>query len=148
MLQRTNSEWSANRILAVVFGIIFALLGIIGFFTPAENSLGIQAILGIFDSNLILNVIFLITGLLGIAAAFRGQSHYFNRVFGVVYFIWGILSFIPALYFPAGTSNGTDEGKFLGFAHLNPGDGILFLVAGIIALVVAFFVTNRRRTAI
>jgi hypothetical protein len=144
MLQQTTTPWTANRILALVLGIIFTLLGIIGFFTQPENSTGVQAILGIFDSDLIHNIIYLITGLLGIAAAFTGYSRHYNRVFGVVYILWGLLGLIPALYFPAGTY-GTDSGLFLGITHLNAGDHILHLIAGVIAVVVGFFVTDTGR---
>jgi hypothetical protein len=146
MLQRTSSSWTANRILALVLGIIFALLGIIGFFTAPENSTGVKAILGLFDSDLIHNIVYLITGLLGLAAAFTGQSRVYNRAFGIVYVIWGLLSLIPALFFPAGTY-GTDSGLFLGLTHMNAGDIILHLIAGVLALVVAYFVTDSNRMA-
>lgn len=153
MFQRTTNRWTANRILAMGLGIIFTLLGIIGFFTHPENSTGVQAILGIFDSDLIHNIFYLVTGLLGIAAAFTGYSRTYNRVFGVVYVLLGLLGLIPALYFPAG-AYGTDRGLFLGLTHLNAGDHILHLIAGVLALVVGFFVTDsntlmsRRRTGL
>jgi heme/copper-type cytochrome/quinol oxidase subunit 3 len=153
MFQRTTNRWTANRILALVLGIVFTLLGIIGFFTPPENSTGVQAILGIFDSDLIHNIFYLITGLLGIAAAFTGYSRTYNRVFGVVYVLLGLLGLIPALYFPAG-AYGTDRGLFLGLTHLNAGDHILHLIAGLLALAVGFLVTDsntllsRRRTGL
>ena len=141
MLQRTTNQWTANRILALVLGIIFTLLGIIGFFTAPENSTGVQAILGIFDSDLIHNVFYLITGLLGIAAAFTGYGRTYNRIFGSVYLLLGLLGLIPALYFPAG-AYGTDQGLFLGLTHMNAGDHILHLIAGLVALVVGYFVTD------
>lgn len=144
MLQRSASPWTANRILALVLGIIFTLLGIIGFFTAPENSTGVQAILGIFDSDLIHNIFYLISGLLGIAAAFTGYSRIYNRVFGIVYVLLGLLGLIPALYFPAG-AYGTDNGLFLGLTHLNAGDHILHLIAGVIALAVGYFVTETNR---
>ena len=153
MFQRTTNRWTANRILAMVLGIIFTLLGIIGFFTHPENSTGVQAVLGIFDSDLIHNIFYLITGVLGIAAAFTGYSRTYNRVFGVVYVLLGLLGLIPALYFPTGTY-GTDSGLFLGITHLNAGDHILHLIAGLLALAVGFFVTDsntlmsRRRSAL
>lgn len=144
MLQRANTRWTANRILALVLGIIFALLGIIGFFTPPENSTGVQAILGIFDGDTFHNIVYLITGLLGVAAAFSVYARVFNRAFGIFYVVWGLLALIPALYFPAGTY-GTDSGLFLGLTHMNAGDIILHLVAGLIAIVVGFFVTEAGR---
>lgn len=144
MVRQSSSTWSANRILALVFGVIFALLGIIGFFTKPENSTGVVAILGLFDGDLVHNIIFLLTGLLGIGAAFTGQSRMFNRVFGIVYIVWGLLSLIPALFFPA-SKYGTDSATFLSLTHMNAGDIILNLVAGVIAVVVAYMVTDSNR---
>ena len=146
MLQRSSSSWTANRILALVLGIIFTILGIVGFFTAPENSTGVRAILGLFDSDLIHNIFYLITGLLGIAAAFSGQARSYNRAFGIVYFILGLLSLIPALYFPAG-KYGTDSGLFLGLTHMNAGDIILHLIAGVLAILVSYFVTDSNSIA-
>ncbi len=146
MLQETRSSWSANRITALVVGIIFLLIGIIGFFTPTENATGVRAVFGIFDVDTLHSIINLIVGLLGVGAAFSGQSHLFNRIFGIVFTLFGLLGLIPALYFPAG-SYGTDNGLFLGLVHDNAGDHILHLITGIAALVVAYYivVAGRRR---
>jgi Domain of unknown function (DUF4383) len=145
MFQRRSLTWTANRLLALVLGIIFTILGIIGFFTAPENSTGVQAILGLFDSDLIHNVFYLLTGLLGLAAAFTGRSRVYNRAFGIVYIIiLGLLSLSPALYFPAGTY-GTDAGLFLGVTHMNAGDIILHLIAGVLAIVVSYFVTDSNK---
>jgi hypothetical protein len=144
MLQETKSGWTANRITALVLGIIFALLGIIGFFTPTENATGVRAIFGIFDVDTLHNIINLVVGLLGIAAAFIGQSRSFNQAFGIIFVLFGLLGLIPALYFPSG-SYGHDNGLFLGLVHNNAGDHILHLVTGIVALVVAYYVVGARR---
>jgi uncharacterized protein DUF4383 len=139
MVQRTNTLWTANRMLALALGIIFTVISIIGFFTPQENSTGVQAVFGIFDVDRNHTIFYLITGLLGIAAAFTGQARLFNRVFGILYLLLGLLGLIPALYFPAGTY-GTDHGLFLGFTHINTADHILHLITGVVAIVVGFFV--------
>ena len=146
MLGRTSSSWTANRILALLLGLIFTVLGLVGFFTAPENSTGVKAILGLFDSDLIHNVFYLLTGLLGIAAAFSGQARAYNRAFGIVYLVLGLLSLIPALYFPAG-KYGTDSGLFLGLTHMNAGDIILHLIAAVLALAVGYFVTDSNRIA-
>jgi hypothetical protein len=134
-------SWSINRVCALVLGIIFLILGLVGFITPPENSTGVQAIFGIFDSDTIHNVFYVIVGLLGIASTFTGQFHTFNKVFGVVFILLALLGLIPALYFPAG-SYGQDSGLFLGITHLNAGDHILHLIAGLIAAVVGFFLVG------
>jgi hypothetical protein len=145
MVQRTTTLWTANRMLALALGIIFTVISIIGFFTPQENSTGVQAVFGIFDVDRNHNIFYLITGLLGIAAAFTGQARLFNRVFGILYLLLGLLGLIPALYFPAGTY-GTDNGLFLGFTHINAGDHILHLITGVVAIVVGFFVKDSTGT--
>ena len=137
MVQRTTSQWTTNRIVALAIGIVMVLIGIIGFFIPAENSTGVQALFGIFDVDLVHNLIHLVTGLLGIAAAFTGWSRTFNRTFGVIYIVLGLIGLIPALYFPSG-SFGTDSGLFLGLTHINAGDHILHLVVGLAAAAVGF----------
>ena len=139
-----NQRLCILSFVALILGILFTLLGIIGFFTPPENSTGVQALLGLFDVDLVHNLFFLITGVLGIAAAFTGYSRTFNQVFGVVYILFGLLGLIPALYFPAGTY-GHDSGLFLGLTHDNAGDHVLHLVTGIVALVVGFFLTDSGR---
>ena len=141
MVQRTSTQWTANRVLALALGLIFTVLSLIGFFTPPENSTGVQAVFGIFDVDRNHNIFYLLTGLLGIAAAFTGQSRLFNRVFGIIYILLGLLGLIPALYFPAG-AYGTDTGLFLGVTHINAGDHILHLITGIVAVVVGFFLND------
>lgn len=139
MVQRTETQWSTNRIFALVLGIVFTLISIIGFLTPTENSTGVQAIFGLFDVDGVHNVVHLLFGLLGIAAAFTGYARRYNQVFGVIYVVLALLGLIPALYFPAG-SFGHDNGLFLGLMHINAGDHILHLVTGLAALYVGFVV--------
>ena len=134
-------NWSINRVCALVLGVIFLILGVIGFFTPTENSTGVRAILGIFDSDTVHSIFYVVTGLLGIVASYTGSFRIFNQTFGVVYILLGLLALIPALYFPAG-SFGNDHGLFLGLTHMNAGDHILHLIAGVIAAVVGFFLVG------
>jgi hypothetical protein len=141
MIQETRATWTPNRIVALIIGVIFTVLGIVGFFTPIENSTGVKAIFGIFDSDTFGNVFYLITGLLGIAAAFFGQSVIYNRVFGVIYTLIGVLGLIPALYFPV---YGNDNGRFLGLTHLSVADHVLQIVLGVIALAVGFYLIGAR----
>ena len=140
MVQRTTA-WTINRIVALVIGVVLLLVGIIGFFVPAENPTGVQALFGIFDVDVVHNLVHVVSGILGIAAAFTGWSRRFNQVFGIIYILLGVLGLIPALYFPAGTY-GTDRGLFLGLMHINAGDHVLHLVVGIVAAAVGFFVAD------
>ncbi len=139
--QNAGMLWTANRIFALVLGIVFVLVGIIGFLTPMENATGVRAIFGIFDVDTVHNIIHLVTGIIAIAAAFLGGSRTFNQIFGILYTILGILGLFSFLYFPAGTY-GTDSGLFLGLTHLNAGDHILHLITGIAAIIVGFFLAG------
>ena len=135
-------NWSINRVCALVLGVIFLILGIIGFFTPTENNTGVRAILGIFDSDTIHSIFYVVTGLLGIVASYTGSFRIFNQTFGVVYILLGLLALIPALYFPAGSYYVHDHGYFLGLTHMNAGDHILHLITGVIAAVVGFLLVG------
>lgn len=147
MVQPTRSLWTTNRTFALVLGVVFTLIGIIGYFIPTENGTGVQALFGIFDVDAVHNTVHLLTGLVAIAAAFTGWSVTFNRVFGVIYTLIALLGLIPALYFPV---YGNDHGLFLGLMHLSVADHILHLVTGLAALAVGFFLhdanTARDRT--
>jgi uncharacterized membrane protein YuzA (DUF378 family) len=66
MIQETRATWTLNRTLAFILGVVFTILGLVGFFTSLENSTGVRAVLGIFDSDTFGNVFYLITGLLGL----------------------------------------------------------------------------------
>ena len=75
MVQRTETQWSTNRIFALALGVVFTLIAIIGFLTPAENSTGVQAIFGIFDVDVLHSIVHLLFGLLGacfLLGALRG----------------------------------------------------------------------------
>lgn len=143
MQQSTKAAtlWTTNRIVALVLGIILLLLGLIGFITPEENSTGVRAIFGIFDTDTVHNFVFLVLGIIGIAMALGGQARTFNQVFGILYIIVGILGLFSAFYFPAGTY-GTDQGLLFGIMHDNAGDHVLELVTGIIAAIIGFTSTG------
>jgi hypothetical protein len=133
LVQRTT-DWTANRIFALVLGI--------GFFTPTKSG-GVQEVFGLFDVDLVHNLIHVVSGILGIAAAFMGWSRTFNRTFGIIYVVLGLVGLIPALYFPSGAF-GQDNGLFLGLTHINAADHILHLVIGLAAVAVGFMMHDDR----
>jgi uncharacterized membrane protein len=72
----------------------------------------------------------LITGLLGIAAAFTGWARRYNQIFGIFYIIIGLAGLVyPGLYF---------NERFLELMHVNALDHVLHLVVGIVATAVGF----------
>ena len=137
MLAQSVSAWTPNRITAAVIGVVFLLLGILGlvFDTTHGNILG-------FDVDLVHNLVHLLTGILGLAAAFTGWSRRFNQVFGIVYLVLGLAGLIPVLYF---------NQRLLGLMHVNAADNILHLIVGLVATAVGFFVSDdaiSERTAV
>ncbi len=122
---------SIQRTVALVVGIVFVLVGILGF-VPALVPGG--ALLGIFAVNTLHSIVHLLIGVLGIAAAMTGWPRLYNRVFGIVYFALAILGFIPAL---------VPNGALLGLVSINLSDNFLHLVIGAVLIIVGFFVADR-----
>lgn len=113
------------RVVAVVFGILFLLAGILGFFPSfaPNDMLG-----GYFHVNPAHNLIHLITGLIALWAGFGGMraSQMFFRVFGVIYVLVAVL----------GVYYGDQE--IFGVVANNLPDVVLHFVVGIIALALGF----------
>jgi hypothetical protein len=128
MVERSTSAWTTNRIVAMVIGVVFLIIGILGLiFDTASGSL-----LG-FDVDLVHNLVHLLTGILGIAAAMTGWSRLFNQIFGVIYLLIGLAGLVPALYFSQ---------RLLGLMHVNAADNVLHLVVGLVAAAIGFFVQD------
>jgi len=131
-----NSNWSINRIVALVIGIVFTIVGIIGFFyTPTMTP---NAIFGLFGVDLVHNLVHLVIGILGIVAAYTGWSRRYNQIFGIIYLLLGIAGLIPGLYFVTAGHN-----RLLGLTYINDADNVLHLVVGIVQIAVGFFVHER-----
>ena len=119
---------------ALVIGVVFTIVGLLGFLLNPTGGV----LLGIFAVNLVHNVIHLVVGLLGIAAAFTGWSRLYAQGLGIVYLLVGILGFIPGL---------TTDGLLLGLVHINLADNLLHLVVGAIAAFIGFGTLQRRAPA-
>jgi len=123
-----QTTWTPNRIVAFAIGIVFLIVGILGLILDTTSG----SLLG-FDVDLVHNLVHLLTGVLGLAAAFTGWPRRFNQIFGIVYLLVGIAGLIPALYF---------NQRLLGLMHVNAADNVLHLVVGLLAAVVGFFVAE------
>jgi hypothetical protein len=128
MVQQSTSAWTVNRIVALVIGVVFLIIAILGLLLDTTGGY----LLG-FQVDLMHNIVHLLTGILGLWAAFGGWSRIFNRVFGIIYLLVGIAGLIPALYI---------GGKLLGMMAVNGADNVLHLVVGIVAALVGFFVRD------
>ena len=126
-----------QRTVALVFGIVFLLIGLLGF-VPALTPGG--ALLGLFMVNGVHSVVHLLFGVFGIAAAFTGFSRLYNRVGGVIYLVLALVGFIALL----GVSALAPGGMLLGLVMINMADNFLHLVIGLVLAYVGFAIQSSR----
>lgn len=127
-------DWTANRILAFVLGIVLTLVGILGFFVSSSMTVG--NLMG-FDVDVVHNLIHLLSGIVGLVAVFTGWPRRFNQIFGIVYLLVAIAGLFPGLYF---------SGRLLGLMHVNAADNVLHWVIALVAIGVGFFVHDYSTT--
>jgi hypothetical protein len=108
--------------LAIVFGIVFVLIGLLGFIN--NPIVGPQ---GFFVTDAIHNVVHLIIGIVLLVASRSGNrtSALWLKVFGIVY----LVLFIDGLI---------EKDSLLGFITQNTNDTWLHLVLGIVLLAAGF----------
>lgn len=124
---------SPNRLFAFVVGIVLVLVGILGLILNTTGG----NLLGIFAVDLLHNLVHLVSGIAAVALAYLGMARLFNRVFGVVYLLLGIVGIIV---YPNGPT-------FLGIISLNLADNLLHLVLGIGFAAVGFLLSDAVVTA-
>jgi hypothetical protein len=84
------------KTLAILFGLIFLVVGILGFVPAATHEVnGMPMLLGVFHVNTAHNIVHLASGavflLCGMAGA--GPSRAFFKIFGIVYALVAVLGF-------------------------------------------------------
>ncbi|TSC66000.1 MAG: hypothetical protein CEO22_270 [Candidatus Berkelbacteria bacterium Gr01-1014_85] len=114
------------KTIALVLGIVFVLVGVLGFvpaLTPDGN------LLGIFGVDAIHNIIHILSGAAAIFAATNsyGATRMYFQVFGVIYALVAILGFITA-----------DGEKILGLIASNTADTWLHVAIAAVALYVGY----------
>ena len=108
---------------AIVIGLIFVAVGILGF---VDNPIVGTSEDAIFHADQTHNIVHIVSGALFllIAMAAPASSAGFMKLFGLVYLAIGIVGFV---------SVGTDGmGKILGFLHVNGADNFLHIGLGLI----------------
>jgi hypothetical protein len=91
------------RRVAMVFGIVFLLVGVLGLFSAGGMEMGADnpaMLLGLFPVNLLHNIVHLLFGVWGLVAArsFAGAKTYAQTV-GVIYIVLAICGFfIPTTF--------------------------------------------------
>jgi hypothetical protein len=113
--------------LALVFGIVFVIVGILGFIS---NPIVGRADGAMFQTDAIHDIVHLLIGIvLLVAAKSQSASTMWLKVIGVVY----LVLFLDGLLQVKETGD-----KLLGFVTANPADNWLHLVLGIVLLAAGF----------
>jgi uncharacterized protein YacL len=110
--------------VAYVFGAVFVLLGLLGFF---ETFTPDGKLLGLFEVGTMHNIIHLLTGLLAFAFASSTEktARMYFQIFGVVYGLVTVIGFIQG-------------STVLGLIGVNFADNVLHLVIAVTALYLGF----------
>ncbi len=110
---------------ATVLGVVFVLLGILGFISPLNPD---GNLFGIFHVDAAHNVVHLISGLAVLGAVLAGGVYprLAAQVIGLVYGIIAVLGFLVG------------QGTVLGFLEVNVADNALYAVIALSALYVGF----------
>jgi hypothetical protein len=121
---------------ALLFGIVFIVVAILGFMTEGGTSMesgeGHGLLLGMFPVNLVHNVVHLLFGILGVAASrsLRATRTY-GRIGAVIYVVLAVLAFVDPTGFGIVPIGGHDVWlhtilaaglAFIGFAGAPSGD--------------------------
>jgi hypothetical protein len=93
--------------VAQIFGVIFLIIGIAGFFFSA--SMDEAMLLGMFPVNIVHNIAHLLFGLWGLAAArsFTGAKSY-AQITGILYIVLAVLGFVDPQTFGLMPNYGND----------------------------------------
>ncbi len=115
--------------LALLFGAVFLLVGILGFvptFSPLHSD-GMRYLLGLFMVGGIHNAIHILSGVAALAGGYSSEKYaqmYF-RVFGAVYALVTVIGFIQ-------------KDTVLGIFHVNMADNFLHLGLAVAILGIGF----------
>lgn len=115
---------------ALIWGIIFVILGIAGFIPgiTTTNSMDMKELFGLFMVDGTHNVVHLLTGLVALASTGSERSaRVYFQVIGIVYALITIIGFAVG-----------SGGYVLGFLLVNTADNFLHLVIALVALYLGF----------
>lgn len=110
-----------QRILAMIFGLVFMILAVLGFM-PEFYSNG--KFLGLFANSSINNIFHLLVGTLGLMAGVRGSLYprYFFIIVGAIYALIALLGFFDSTM------------SFFKFLTTSVYNNWLYLITGLLAL--------------
>ena len=115
------------RIAAIVIGIVFVLIGLLGFFN--------NPVLGLFLVDPAHNIIHIVSGVVLLAGAYSSLgSSMALKIVGIVYAIIAILGFFMV-----------SNGMLLGFIAMNTADQWLHVVLAVVILLAGFALPDDER---
>ncbi len=111
--------------LALLFGVVFLLIGILGFVPAVAPN---EMLLNVFHVNAAHNVVHLLTGIVALLAGMAGvgASKTFFKIFGVVYGLVAVLGFVVG------------DGILLGLISNNMADTWLRVGIAVVSLIIGF----------
>ena len=117
---------------AVLFGIVFILIGILGFVPGITDN---HMLLGIFHVNPAHNVVHLLSGAAALFAgmASAGAARIYFRVFGVIYGLVAVMGFMVG------------DGMLLGLISNNTADTWLHVAIASVSLLLGFMPAGPER---
>ncbi len=116
------------RIAAIVLGIVFVLIGLLGFFN--------NPVLGLFAVNPAHNIVHIVSGVVLLAGAYSSLgSSMALKIIGIVYVIIAVLGF-----FAIGA-----DGMLLGFITMNEADKWLHVALAVVILAAGFLLPDDDR---
>lgn len=111
--------------LGMLFGIVFLAVGILGFVPGVTKD---EMLLGIFQANLVHNVVHLLSGAVFLFASMAGAgpARLWFKVFGLIYAVVAVLGFM------------NPNGPVLGMISNNPADTYLHVVLAAAMILIGF----------
>jgi hypothetical protein len=118
---------------AVLFGVVFLLIGILGFVPAVTKD---QMLLGIFHVNAAHNCVHLLSGVVALFAGMTsaGASRWYFRIFGLVYGLVAVMGFFVG------------DGMLLGLISNNTADTWLHVGIAAVSLILGFMPASAERT--
>ena len=122
------------KTIAIIFGVVFLLIGVLGFVPAAAPN---EMLLGIFHVNAAHNVVHLLSGAAALWAGMTSlaASKLYFKIFGIVYALVAVLGFMKG------------EGMLLGLISNNMANVWLHVAIAAVSLIVGFAPLDERRTA-
>jgi hypothetical protein len=112
----------AQKIFALILGIVLLLVGVLGFITNP-----IVGDTGFFGTNTSQDVLHLIAGLFGIYVGTKGKGPGYNMTIGWIGIVLGVLGFI-----------GPIANLFMSLLNINTAITVLHLAIGVVCLLVYY----------